>query len=229
MSSLWVLLADADLIKVGVVVVMVISYGIKYLAELANKGAQRPPPPAPRPGPPPPLRPGAPPPRQKLEDEVSEFLRRAAERKGDAPARVPGRAAEPIPLPRPVRVAPALRPVEDDESREGPSGPLPSGAQVAAHVREHLDTRAFGQRASHLSQVQDKMPQGIESHVQHSFDHAVGNLSALTNEADAKAAAEVQAANAPSAFPLAAMLADPQGMRSAILLNEILRRPDERW
>jgi len=63
--------------------------------------------------------------------------------------------------------------------------------------------------------------------LQHKFDHGLGSL-------DARHASRMEeqkpTETAPSqAAQMAALLSSPDGIRQAIVLNEILRRPEERW
>jgi hypothetical protein len=60
------------------------------------------------------------------------------------------------------------------------------------------------------------------------FDHTVGSLTGSAVTAAEQAAAAASAAETPAA-QIAAMLATPEGVRQAIIVNEILRRPTDRW
>jgi hypothetical protein len=57
------------------------------------------------------------------------------------------------------------------------------------------------------------------------FDHALGSLAGSVNPV-----AEEQVAHVDSpAQQIAAMLANPVGVRQAMIVNEILSRPSDRW
>jgi len=73
--------------------------------------------------------------------------------------------------------------------------------------------------AAHLCQLFDVQ-------LKSKFDHAVGTLAGTGSAAAGEAIAV--GPDTPAA-QLAAMLRDPQGIRQAVLVNEILRRPSERW
>jgi outer membrane biosynthesis protein TonB len=102
---------------------------------------------------------------------------------------------------------------------------------VDDHVREHMgtdrfDTSRFDERAGKLSNLQQTIDQDIGAHVRSVFDHQVGTMT--TGSALSGPAAEVPAG--PNAVQqLLALLRDPQGVRNAILLQEILKPPAERW
>lgn len=231
------LAADQVSIKVLVFVVMGLIYLIKKYFEADARQPRRPAgaPPArpveapPRNAPMPPQNPGN---RQQLDDEIAEFLRRAAQKRSQAAGQGAGRPAPPsgplAPAPRaqPVRpqaqtarqqVQPSRPPIEPPMER-------PIGESVAEHVQKHLDTRSIGTHAEQISQVGQTTRQ-LQSHLQSAFSHEVGQL-AHASEGDAPAN-DSPASN--SATSLAALLAEPGGMRQAIMLNEILQRPVHRW
>jgi len=96
---------------------------------------------------------------------------------------------------------------------------------VAEHVAEHLDTRRFDERAGRLSHLQSTVEKDIGGHVRSVFDHQVGTL---TDKPTVQTAAVV-ATTASPAEQIVAMLRDPQSMRNAVILQEILRPPTDRW
>ncbi len=113
-----------------------------------------------------------------------------------------------------------------DEEEEGQGM---RGISVSEHVQKHLDTRSFEQRASHMTKV-DQADEQLQQHLNRAFDHEVGTLAA---EAKAKQAAEAAATAATAskitAGGVAALLKDRNSVRNAIIMQEILRRPEERW
>ena len=182
------LLADAGLIKLIFFAVVGLIYLVSHLINNAGKKARQLSPPRPRPNPGP-------------RDEVTEFLRRAAERRA------------------------AKRP--EAELVTAP----PSGEGVAQHVRQHLDTAEFSRRAGSLAQVPRHVNEAIESHLQQVFDHQVGRLASqptVTAE-EPPAAPPPQAQFGLAAAGLLPLLADRDRLREAIILTEILRPPLERW
>jgi hypothetical protein len=103
------------------------------------------------------------------------------------------------------------------------------GISVAEHVQKHLDTRSFEQRASHMTRV-DQADEQMEEHLHKAFDHEVGTLAAQAKAKEAaNAAAAAATASKVTAGGVAAMLKDRNSLRNAIIMQEILRRPEERW
>jgi hypothetical protein len=207
---------DPGMLKLIFFAVVTIIYVFNHFV---GKGQQRKPPrPDPR------LRPQAPG-RQEVNDEVAEFLRRTAERTN---AKKPPVEAEPAPIERrPLveRRLPSTSLSGETVEVEAIDEP-PSGAGVAAHVQQHLDTREFAQRASQLGQVEQE-ERSFQAHVQQTFDHQVGQLASRRSE---PAVGTGEASGQPTAAEsVAALLADSQNLRSAVVLNEILQRPTDRW
>jgi hypothetical protein len=100
---------------------------------------------------------------------------------------------------------------------------------VEQHVAQHFDTRQFEERASHLGEGVDQADERMEARIHQSLDHSLGQLGA---QAPAAVSAAQQAQRtqlssyAAAAAGLAHLLVDPQNLRQAIILNEVLRRPD---
>jgi len=98
---------------------------------------------------------------------------------------------------------------------------------VAEHVAEQVTSRAesLGAQASKLGQRIAAEDQQFDTQIKAKFDHAVGTLggSGSTSTEQSPLSADTPAAQ------LAAMLANPGGIRQAVLVNEILRRPSDRW
>lgn len=208
---------DQTTLRIVFVIVVALVYVFNHFVGAAKAQQRKPPRPE--------LRPRGPAPgKQEVNDEVAEFLRRTAERSGKKPP-------EPQ-APQP----PARRPLVE---RGGASPPLrgelveveaidepPTGAGVASHVQQHLSNREFDQRASQLGSVEQEQ-RAFETQLHQAFDHHLGHLATSSDEpaSDAPPAAAGELTG-PS---IAALLADPQNLRSAIVLNEILQRPTERW
>jgi hypothetical protein len=183
-----------------------------------------------------PLAPQQPRPQQKVDDEIEAFLRRAAQQRGQAqrpPATAPAQPAAPRTLVPRSDAADAARraaaeavvPVEMVDE-EGPAGMR--GVSVSEHVQRHLDTRGFQQRASTITKV-DQADEELEERLHQAFDHQVGTLASRAEAKQAAAAASAAAtATKVTASGVYAMLRDPNSLRNAIILQEILRRPEER-
>jgi len=152
-----------------------------------------------------------------IDDEIGEFLQRAAQRRS--------RQAAP----------PARRPAEQPVLAEA-APEKPVGGQVSEHVQEFLDTGEFARRTAQLGGEVAQTDTQLGEHLHEVFDHEVSRLATKPGETAAAPAVEGsplpedQPVAAPTALTgLIAMLSDPEGMRQAIILNEILRRPEERW
>jgi len=170
--------------------------------------------------------------QKKLTDEVEEFLRRAAERRrGGQPheveilrpeAQAPPQRTATLPSQlAPPRMAELVDPT--DEERIGRES-------VERHTQQHLDTTSYSSRAEQLTTVDDA-DENMQSHLHSVFDHQMGSLGQPTRSTTADDALVAPAAEVVTLLgaPIAEMLASPQGLRNAFVLQEILRRPEDRW
>jgi hypothetical protein len=189
-----------------------------------------------------------------LRHQVEEFLRRSGRGPQENQPAAPQRrvrpatasevellvdeeaiAAERRPLAQP------LRPVE----RDRPAAPStqPAAAQrvarkaapkrrqsVAEHVAENIaaHSREVAEQASRLGQRIIEEDQQFDVQLKAKFDHQVGTLTGSAVAAAEQAEALATHAARPAA-QIAALLANPEGVRQAIVINEILRPPSERW
>jgi hypothetical protein len=210
------------------------------LAKWLNKANQKPP-----------ARPAVPPrpPKPRLDDpianEVEEFLRRAAQARQSGEKKAERRAAQPA---RPILAEPmpskspggVLRGKAVEVVRErAPATPSPGepalGDEVGQHVKTFLNEDAFAKRAQQLGTEVTQIDTQIDQHLHQTFDHALGKLATVPGEAAvAPTAVEpegeaITIAAAVSPANLFFALSDPDSIRQAIVLNEILRRPEERW
>jgi hypothetical protein len=184
-----------------------------------------------------------------LRNQVEEFLRRAnqgqqAVRPG-APPRQPVQPArdievlvDDVPLERPRRaVGEPLRPMTPQLSsspaagkpvEKRPGRPPQRKRQTAVEqADERIAARAksMARHASTLGQRIVTEDAQFDVQLKAKFDHTVGTLagSPVSSTELAQAAPDTPAAQ------IAAMLASPEGVRQAIVLNEILNRPTDRW
>jgi hypothetical protein len=99
---------------------------------------------------------------------------------------------------------------------------------VSEHVAEQVTSRAenLASQASKLGQRIVADDQQFDMQLKAKFDHTVGTLTGSGSSSTAEAAPPP--VDSPAA-QLAAMLANPSGIRQAVLVNEILRRPSDRW
>jgi hypothetical protein len=63
----------------------------------------------------------------------------------------------------------------------------------------------------------------MQQHVRERFEHQVGSL---TRDASRPAAASAASSPRPTVAELRKLLAQPEGLRQAFIMSEILRRPD---
>lgn len=208
---------DPALIKL---IVIIFIFVVPAIGKLLEKLRQIPPP-AGRPIPPRPA-------DVDVADEIEDFMRRAAERharKGTRPVVVETAAP---PAPKPAAAAPVKAEVVVEQ---------PVGGQVTEHVSKYLDSQQFANRESQLGQEVAQADKQINEHLQQVFDHRVSKLEAVPGEA-AKAPAAYEppdlvgaAADIPDSFAtrLLDLMVNPDSLRQAIILNEILHRPEERW
>lgn len=151
--------------------------------------------------------PAGPPARDPLREEVGQFLR----------------GPEKPPAPD------ALEPVAADL--------VPDDRSVAEHVRQRIGTEKFDRVRPELTGETALADDRMAEHVHEVFDHQVSRLADTPGESASLPAAEeaetpddrVTPIPATAAAGLAAMLADPGSLRQAIVLNEILQRPEEHW
>lgn len=188
------------------IVILFLIFVVPVISQLFKKVRQIPPPDQ-RPLPP---RPG----QFDVADEIEDFMHRAAQRKPIQALRQT--AATPSPV------------VADPIRAEVVHERLVTG-QVDKHVKTHINERKFDKREANLGQQVAKTGNKLNQHLHQVFDHHVGNLGDALGTAGEPP--EVTTAEAPSLFitGLFDLLSNPDSLRQAIVLNEILRRPDERW
>jgi hypothetical protein len=155
---------------------------------------------------------------------IEEFLRRAAQQQRGQPQAqrmVGGRPAIQPPAPP---VVPRLVSEEEELGRDVATYEQSRG--VVAHVKQYMDTSRVGQ--SDLTDL-DEVDEQLQARLQAKFDHQVGTLSAspgsVTAPAPSPSAQQRQAVSA-AAAGVAAMLSDRKNLASAIVLQEIFRRPE---
>ncbi len=172
-------------------------------------------------------------------NEVEEFLRRVAQRRQQmaqqaqpaaTPAMEPQRGMPARPPFPPAQVVEAEILDDDDEGV--------STADVVRHVSQHLDSRQFDERARHLGEATRLSEQRLERQVEQRFQGDVSKLasrktadsaSAIRPQSSTDAGSPDAAGDSNAVTQLVAMLRDRTSLRNAILLSEILNRPEDRW
>jgi hypothetical protein len=94
-----------------------------------------------------------------------------------------------------------------------------------ADERAAARQRSIAEQAAQLGQRIVQEDQQFDVQLKAKFDHSVGTLTGSTLS---PAEVEPVASDTPAAR-IAAMLASPEGVQQAIVLNEILRPATERW
>ena len=160
---------------------------------------------------------------------LEEFLREVSEQQA-AQQQAPQRGA---PRP-PVRPAPAMRPaaepVVDAEILEAE----PLGAGVSQHVAQHLDASGMRQHTAQLGSEVREETQKLQSEVREKFTHKLGRLAATAQPVTLPSAASAPAPPRPTIAPprvqeITQLLRNPTSVRQAMVINEILTRPEHRW
>ena len=156
--------------------------------------------------------------------DIEDFLRRAAQRRVPQPP--------PASSPRPeIQILGDEDVVEAHVVEE--SGIL-SGHDVGDHVSQHINTSGFGERISHMGEEIDQADDRMEAHLHGYFEHKLGDLGGETSRASDSSLDDDNAGQGPSdqktaAFDIQKLLRSPTNIRDAIVLSEILRRPEDRW
>jgi hypothetical protein len=95
---------------------------------------------------------------------------------------------------------------------------------VAEHVTDDLVTTEYADRASHLGEEVGEADERLEEHLHEAFDHKLGTLKHedLDPSSDKKSSES-------SPQGLQQLLRTKSALRNAIILREIIDRPDHRW
>jgi hypothetical protein len=171
-----------------------------------------------------------------MKDEVEEFLRRAAARRAQAEAKrreqqqqAQQQAARPLPQ-RPAPIArPPLQPVAEEVVEIIDAEEADTTSRFSSSVSQHMrGTTDIARHASSLGAEVDQADDKLEARLHRTFDHKLGQLKDTTTAATPQ---QIKQAADPSssAANMARLLANPQSIRNAIILSEILNRPEDRW
>ena len=177
-----------------------------------------------------------------MRNEVEEFLKRVARMRAEAEAQARGgQQQRPAPPPPPQPIVPSPQPPSTFSSApQSLDYPSPveaevvdaelaeTGDGVTRHVTEHLrGTEQIAEHTRHFGEVVDRADDKLEAHLHQVFDHQVGRLRKSATDVAAAAASDVKRTGF-TAGSIAGMLQSPDNIRNAIILGEILRRPDDR-
>jgi hypothetical protein len=155
------------------------------------------------------------------------MLREAAQQQ--AAQRSPSQAAQRSPSRRPP---PDLEIIDASDPEIIEAEPVYEG--VSAHVAGDIDTSDIAQHASRLSdrasqlgadvgQADDK----LEDRIHEKFDHDLGRIhdDTVTDDMGTRRPGRVPR----TAGEIAEMFRSPKSIRQAVILSEILNRPEQRW
>jgi hypothetical protein len=153
----------------------------------------------------------------RIQEQIDEFLRRAAQRRGGQPV-----------------VEEAKKPAEDEADDDAPVGD-----RLGQASQKYMDTSDFRRRSEELGGEVAQSDQQFTQQVRKAFSGEVGRLASRPGEAaqpvdviDAEAAGpEYLSRPTLDALPvagsgLAELLGSPENIAQAIIMAEILRRPD---
>ncbi len=145
--------------------------------------------------------------------DIDEFLRKAAERRnkaaGQAPPGQPGRGTPVNKPPTPARQRP-----RGPEIVEANEVEVVGGEGIA---KRHLDTSRIAQHAAQLGAEVSLADDKIEARLQEKFDHDLGRLAKKNKE---------QRQRETGGSELLKLLRTPKTIRQAIIVTEILKRPN---
>ncbi len=163
--------------------------------------------------------------------DIEEFLRQAAlkrQQQQNQGAAQPPRPAAPPPRPVPTQQPP--RPIQQKKRVRKMGGqPTQPAAQrppesVADHVRRRLDTSSLVDHAQQLGSEVALADDKLEARLHEKFDHEVGTMGAYAGASISQGQRDAAARLSPDR--LLDLLKNPNSLRQAIIVAEILKRPD---
>lgn len=180
-----------------------------------------------------------------LRNEVDEFLRRVAEHRAEQPPEVEVIRPQAPPPPRRQRVARGAdepvqsKPAPPARGKGRPArAPSPPRAPITADVVEPLDAprRSLATAPGDTSFASRSMSQEAQSAVDLADERMEAHLAAIFSQPHEGPAAPQADRGASAANPaggaaqyLAGQLYQPTSLREALVLSEILNRPEHRW
>jgi len=117
-------------------------------------------------------------------------------------------------------IKPAAVEVVDAELADNDDG-------VARHVTQYLSgTEQIAEHTRHLGEKVDAADKQMEAHLHQVFDHQLGHLKMTATDSSAVAASDVKRTGF-TAGSIVDMLLSQDNIRTAMILGEILRRPND--
>ncbi len=169
--------------------------------------------------------------------DIEEFLRKAAERrqqqKGGAPQQPPRRQPQPAQKPMIidaveadiVEARPARRPAPRPPKKPRKKSSIRTQS-VGDHVQSHIDTSAIAEHASSLGERISSVHDQTDIRVHQRLDHDLTAIDDKPSVTEAPRPAILGARNSNAADELRQLLGNPKSIGQAILIAEILKRPD---
>ena len=185
--------------------------------------------------------PDAAPPRpatpQPVQDEIEEFLRRAAQQKQTGqPNQPPRPQTSRQQTLRPSQMTPEVAKSLKRRAKKAGKAEVVTASVVEkpierrhlTTVTDHLSGRSLESRVGGLQQheQQFEVQAGLRS------QHTIGTLAhddLAATAGNEEPPGDISMAMAPATTRLAALINDPDQMRNAVILGEILARPEHRW
>lgn len=175
--------------------------------------------------------------------DIEEFLKMAAQRRQQQKQNAGGQQAVPPQQPKPVQQPPAQKPPVQrptaqrrppalqqpaaQRQRPQPAQPVRQLSQqsVSDHVRQHIDTSDVVARAELLGEEVGLADEKLDERLHDVFDHSVSRME-NQKQSSGETVASSNRNTSRVAAQLHAMLRSPASVRHAIVLAEILKRPD---
>ncbi|MBI1903606.1 MAG: hypothetical protein HYS13_21095 [Planctomycetia bacterium] len=162
---------------------------------------------------------------QPVQNPLDGFLRELARQLGHPVAPQP--MPQPMP-PMPQPMPPAPQPASPYQLREAEAvsedDPYERGG-VTRHVQSYMDTAEFDRRSQKMTQGVEGEVAELREEIQEKFEHQVGRLRTSLEASPAYGVQQRVAVHSPVAADILQMLSSARQTRSAIVLQEILRRP----
>jgi hypothetical protein len=148
--------------------------------------------------------------------EFEQLLREIAEQQA---GKQPGHR----PVPRPVVHEAEI--IEAVEPEIVEAEPVPKRETVAEHVSHYLDNQTLTQQTATLGAEVRSAADNLEARLHQTFDHDVGTIMSPAQEPGSGPTP----GGVPVAGEIAQLLRNPTSIRQAIVLSEIMNRPEHLW
>ncbi|MDA7905564.1 hypothetical protein N9B43_01600 [Mariniblastus sp.] len=130
-----------------------------------------------------------------------------------------------------VRAKPLTSRVKTRKQQRAPGAkPAPKrnlrDQSVAEHVRSHIDTSSIATHAENLGDRIASVHDKVDASIHRRLDHDLTEIDDTPSVTDNLSAAAMEASGVPMSEQLRRMLQNPKTVGHAILLAEVLKRPD---